>query len=288
VDATLGGGGYSQAILDKLTPKGKLLSIDLDPVAIENAEKQKTENKNSNWTVSHGNFRDIDKMVVEHGFPAPNGIVADLGLSSYELDQAGRGMSFEKEELLDMRFDPASEESNAEFIVNNYDYGRLVKVFRNFGEEKFSGQIAKRIVKYRETNKIKYTTELLEIIESALPKPVRFKAKDSARRVFQALRIEVNHELENLEQFLSKAFDLLAPGGRMAVVSFHSLEDRLVKQYFASLGKGCVCPIEFPQCLCGKNPQAKIITKKPIIASEQEIKINSRSKPAKLRAITKI
>lgn len=286
VDATLGGGSYSSAILGKIQPGGKLLSIDLDPAAIENIKGQMPKAKG--WEIAHGNFRDIDSIVKRHQFPAPNGIVADLGLSSFELDQAGRGMSFEKEELLDMRFDPGSEGVNAEFIVNSYDYRQLINIFQNFGEEKFSSQIAKKIVQQRETNKIKYTIQLFKIIESALPKPVRHKAKDSARRIFQAIRIEVNHELDNLNRLLLKGFDLLAPGGRMAVVSFHSLEDRMVKQYFVGLGKGCVCPPDFPQCLCGRSPRGKVLTKKPVMAGVEEIKINSRSKSAKLRAIQKV
>jgi len=288
VDATLGGGGYTSVILGKIKPKGKVLAIDLDPEAIENFKYQISNSKSKEQVVVvHGNFRDIDKIVEYHKFPAPDGIVADLGLSSYELDQAGRGISFEKDEPLDMRFDPGSEDVNAEFIVNNYEYPRLLGIFKNYGEEKFSGKIAKKIIEKRNEQAIKSTIDLYRVIEAALPKPVRHKAKDSARRIFQALRIEVNHELENLKRFLPKAFDLLAPGGRLAVVSFHSLEDREVKHYFAGLAKGCVCPPDFPWCKCGRNPEARILTKKPVTAGEKEIKINSRSKSAKLRAIEK-
>lgn len=286
IDATLGGGGYSQAILDQIGPKGYLLAIDLDQDAIKNF--QLSISNFQNVTVAHGNFVHIDKIVKNHDFPPPEGIVADLGLSSYELDQAGRGISFQKQEPLDMRFDQSTETEDAKFILNNYEENKLVKIFREYGEEKFALQISRKIIKARSEQPIYYTTDLYEIIRDALPKPVKHKADDSARRIFQALRIAVNHELENLQEFLPKAFDLLAPGGRMVVVSFHSLEDRMVKQFFAAKSKGCICPIDFPECRCGKNPEGKILTKKPGTASEAEIKNNPRSKPAKLRAIIKL
>jgi 16S rRNA (cytosine1402-N4)-methyltransferase len=285
VDATLGGGGYSMAIVRSVGEKGKVLSIDLDQDAIENQTAKNVKLNVKNLTLAHGNFAHIDRIVKNHGFPPPDGIVADLGLSSYELDQGGRGMSFQKQEILDMRFDRSAESEDARWLLNNKSEKELIKIFENYGEEKFSRQIARKI-KVAE-NDIKYTTELYQIITDSLPKPVKHKAAGSARRIFQALRIAVNHELENLESFLPKAFDLLAPGGRLVVVSFQSLEDRQVKQFFNSLAKGCVCPIDFPQCVCGKNPQGKILTKKPVTASEQELKNNLRSNSAKLRAIIK-
>lgn len=285
VDATLGGGGYTRAILEKVKPDGKVLAIDLDADAIEN---QRKENKDKGLILHHGNFQNINKIIKEHEFTNIAGIVADLGLSSYELDQAGRGFSFQKKEVLDMRFNTSHPE-DAKFILNSYDENRLRKIFEDYGEEKFSRQIAKKIVGLRAKGLVlRHTDELFDAIKDALPKPVKHKADDSARRIFQALRIEVNHELENLEEFLPKAFDILAPGGRLVIVSFHSLEDRIVKQYFVSLTKGCVCPIDFPQCVCGKNPQGKLLTKKPVTASEMELKDNPRARPAKLRAIEKI
>lgn len=284
VDATLGGGGYTSAILEKVKPDGKVLAIDLDFDAVENVKGQRLNVKC--LTLVQGNFAHIDRIISHHKFPPPDGIVADLGLSSYELEH--RGISFQTDQPLDMRFD-LSQPEDAKFILNNYDENRLRKIFEEFGEEKFSRQIARKlIVNRQEAIEIKHTTELYQLIKEALPKPVKYKADDSARRIFQALRIEVNHELENLQEFLPKAFDVLAPGGRLVVVSFHSLEDRIVKQYFAGLTKGCVCPIDFPQCVCGKNPQAKILTKKPVSASQDELKKNSKAKPAKLRAIEKI
>lgn len=293
VDATLGGGGYSKAILEKIKPGGKVLSIDSDEEAIKNFKFQisndKSEILNSKFAIIHrGNFRDIDKIVRHHQVMNISGIVADIGFSSYQLDQSGRGISFSKKEPLDMRFDQ-SQKTDAKFILNNYSEEQLKKIFEEYGEEKFSGQIARKIQNSKIKNQsIHYTSDLYQLIQEALPKPVKHKVEDSARRIFQALRIEINHELDNLQEFLPKAFAILSPGGRLAVVSFHSLEDRIVKQYFVGLTKGCVCPQEFPLCLCGKNPQGKIVTKKVITASEKELKENPRSKPAKLRVIEKI
>jgi 16S rRNA (cytosine1402-N4)-methyltransferase len=278
--------------LQKISPGGKLLVIDLDKDAIENFIRQMA---GSNFkidqklvSVHHGNFQNINKITKEHEFNNISGIVADLGLSSYELDQSGRGFSFQKKEPLDMRFDQTKPE-DASFLLNNRSEQELSKIFNDYGEEKYARQIAKKIISYRlSVGKVRYTRELYKIIQDALPKPVKHKADDSARRIFQALRIAVNHELEALEEFLPKSFDILNPGGRLVIVSFHSLEDRIVKQYFNSLSKGCVCPIDFPQCVCGKNPQGKILTKKIVTASENELKNNPRSKPAKLRAIVKL
>jgi 16S rRNA (cytosine1402-N4)-methyltransferase len=305
VDATLGGGGYTRAIIDRIQPGGKVLAIDLDEDAIESFKSQtpttpsrppqadgtpllEKEGKAPRLTLVQENFAHIDKILKSHDFSPPNGIVADLGLSSYELEH--RGISFQTDQPLDMRFD-LSQPLDAKFILNNnnYDQKRLEKIFSEYGEEKFSRQIVRKILEKREKRiEIKHTTDLYQIIQEALPKPVKYKSDDSARRIFQALRIEVNHELENLREFLPKAFDLLAKEGRLVVVSFHSLEDRIVKQFFVGLTKGCVCPPEFPQCLCGKNPKGKILTKKPVTASTEELNKNFRSNPAKLRAIQKI
>jgi 16S rRNA (cytosine1402-N4)-methyltransferase len=286
VDATLGGGGYTSAVLKEIGETGKLLAIDLDKDAVENFKTLTlTLSKRERVITEQGNFAHVDKIIKHHNFPAPDGIVADLGLSSYELEH--RGISFQTNQPLDMRFD-LSQQLDAKFILNNYDEKRLVKIFEDYGEEKFSKQIARRILRNRGNKiEIKHTYQLYQIIVEALPKPVKHKADDSARRIFQALRIEVNHELENLSEFLPKAFDLLVPGGRLVVVSFHSLEDRIVKQFFVGLTKGCICPPEFPQCLCGRNPKGKILTKKPVTANSHELAHNPKSKPAKLRAIIK-
>ncbi len=317
VDATLGGGGYSKAILKEIGKTGKLLAIDLDKDAVENFKLQILNIKNhphltsplkgeetaehlggsfplpsgeglgegGNAMIIQGNFAKIDHIVKNHNFPAPDGIVADLGLSSYELEH--RGISFQTNQPLDMRFNQSQPE-DAKFILNSYDEKRLIKIFEDYGEEKFARQIGRKIQDSRTRNQITHTDQLYQIIEEALPKPVKHKADDSARRIFQALRIEVNHELENLQEFLPKAFDLLVPGGRLVVVSFHSLEDRIVKQFFVGLTKGCVCPPDFPQCICGRDPRGRILTKKPVSANSHELALNSKSKPAKLRAITKL
>ncbi len=288
IDATLGGGGYTEAIYKRIQPKGKVLAIDLDQDAIANI-KLNLFAGGQNIILHQGNFSHINKIAEHYNFSNISGVVADLGFSSYELDQSSRGLSFQKKELLDMRFDQRGNTVDAKFILNNYDQKRIEKILNDYGEEKFTRQIVKKIFDYRiNKNEIRYTTELYDLIKEALPKPVKHKTADSARRVFQALRIEVNHELDSLQEFLPKAFELLVPGGRLVVVSFHSLEDRIVKQYFNELSKGCVCPIDFPQCVCGKEPKGKILTKKIVTATDKEIEINPRSKPAKLRAILKI
>lgn len=289
VDATLGGGGYSRALLEAVLPAGKVLSIDLDAVAIENFKSQIADKEYAaNVQVAHGNFRDLDSIVERHSFGNIHGIVADIGLSSFELDQAGRGISFQKHELLDMRFDAQSNIETAEFLVNNLSEQELVTIITKYGEDPFARLIVRGIMRRRAESPIRYTTELVETITQSVPARFRYKAKDNIRRVFQALRIAVNHELDNLEEFLPKALELVNPGGRVAVITFHSLEDRIVKRFFEKASIGCVCPPEFPQCICGNTPAAKIITRKPITASNQELESNPRSKPGKLRVIEKI
>lgn len=289
VDCTLGGGGYSMALLGRIQPGGSLLAIDLDQAAIENfSKKLKSQALKKSVTIAHGNFRDLDKIVRSHHFDGLDGIVADLGLSSFELDQSGRGITFQKKEVLDMRFDQAAKSETAAFMLNNYSEQQLTEIFTKYGEEPFSRLIVKGILRSRAEKEIKYTTELLEIITESVPRRFTHKAKDSARRVFQALRIAVNGELENLEQMLPKALELLKSGGRLAVVSFHSLEDRMVKHFFQEASRGCICPPDFPECRCGRSPAAKTLTRKPVTASRKELLDNPRSKPAKLRVLQKI
>ncbi|HEX3099909.1 MAG TPA: 16S rRNA (cytosine(1402)-N(4))-methyltransferase RsmH [Patescibacteria group bacterium] len=289
VDGTLGGGGYTAELLKA---GAKVLAIDLDKDALENAKaKFAAEIKSKQLTLAHGNFAQLDKIIEHHkdfyGFNAINGIVADIGLSSYQLDQSNRGITFQKKEPLDMRFDLSSQEPDARFMLNEYSEAELTKIFVDYGEERESKRIARAIVHERAEKPLHYTTDLTEIIQKALPKPVQHKWTDSARRIFQALRIAVNHELENLENFLPKALDIVSPGGVVVIVSFHSLEDRMVKQFFQESAKGCICPKEFPICLCNQTPQAEILTRKLVSATEQELKDNSRSGSAKLRAIRK-
>lgn len=288
VDATLGGGGYSIALLNKVSPDGSVLSIDLDPAAREQYEQLlagKAYQKNA--VIAAGNFRDIDHIIDHHDFGNISGIVADIGLSSYQLDQSGRGISFQKDEPLDMRFDPSSS-PDAKFILNNYSQDELTRIFRDNGEEPSARSIAKAIVTRRETHAMHSTQDLVDAIKIGLPKPKKHLWQAAARRIFQAVRMSVNHELENLESFLPKAFDLLNPGGRMVVVSFHSLEDRIVKQFFAAAARGCICPPEFPYCKCGLTPQGKLLTRKPVMAGIEEQAANSRSSSAKLRAVLKL
>ena len=288
IDATLGGGGYSMALLEKVLPKGRVLSIDLDPAARQQYE-QLLANKpyKKNAVIVAGNFRDIGHIAERHGFGNISGIVADIGLSSYLLDQSGKGISFQKDEPLDMRFDPSSA-TDARFILNNSSQDELTRIFKSYGEEPHSRPIAKEVLARRQSSQMDSVQDLVAAIQLGLPKPKRHLWQSAARRIFQAVRIAVNHELENLEAFLPKAFDLLNPGGRMVVVSFHSLEDRLVKHFMLDAARGCICPPDFPYCKCGLTPQGELLTRKPVTAGAEEQAANSRSIPAKLRAILKL
>jgi len=268
----------------------------LDPESIKTAEQKFADDKvQAKSFFVKGNYKDIDSILSELGINSADAILVDIGISSYDLDLSKRGFSFQKEEPLDMRFDPESAPANkrhqpfnAKYILDSYSEEDLQNIFHQYGEEKFARRIAREIVRSMQQAEIFTTTDLFNLIKKSLPAPIRFKAADSARRIFQALRIEVNKELDNLEQFLPKAFSLLNPGGKLLVISFHSLEDRMVKQYFLEKAKGCICPPDFPECRCGRNPEAKILTKKPVTAGEQEQQQNPRSKPAKLRVIQKI
>lgn len=289
VDATLGGGGYTERLLKAVGPKGRVLSVDLDPDALEYASARfAREARSGQLVLAHGNFRDVDKITERHGFGNVSGIVADIGLSSYQLDQSGSGMSFSADELLDMRFDRRGEAPDARFLLQSRSERELSEIFKRFGEEPLSGRIARAVVRSRAERELRRTSELSEIIRQAVPKDRRHRWADVARRIFQSLRIAVNHELDNLTEFLGKAFDLLVPSGRLAVVTFHSLEDRIVKRHFQGLTRGCVCPPDFPACVCGKTPRARLLTKKPVTASPGELASNPRSKPAKLRAVEKL
>jgi 16S rRNA (cytosine1402-N4)-methyltransferase len=289
VDGTLGGGGYTAELLERVAPNGAVLSIDLDQAALDNASQNFAKKIEAHQLLlAHGNFAQLDKILEHKDFYDIDGIVADIGLSSFQLDQSSRGITFQKKEPLDMRFDLSSPEPDARFMLNEYSEEELTKIFSDYGEERESKRIARAIVHERAQKQLHYTTDLTEIIQSALPKPVQHKWQDSARRIFQALRIAVNHELENLETFLPKALDLVKPGGAIVIVSFHSLEDRMVKQFFLEAAKGCICPKEFPICLCNQTPQAEILTKKPLTAEADELTANFRSNSAKLRALRKL
>lgn len=282
IDATLGAGGHSRAILDKIGEKGALLAIDANLEAIENFKF-----KILNLKIIHGNFKNIKAIAEENGFKKVDGILFDLGLSSDMLDDPQRGFSFQKDGPLDMRFDKSQEKSALE-VVNSYPEKSLVKIFKDYGEERFSKKIARSIINERKREKFKTTHELFSIIKQSVPGKFRHKSRDAARRIFQAIRIEVNDELAALRSALAQTLDLLRPGGRMAVISFHSLEDRIVKKFLREAARGCVCPPDFPKCICGKAPLVKILTKKPVLAKDDEIVLNSRSRSAKMRALERI
>ena len=282
VDGTVGGGGHSQEILNRLG-KGTLIAIDQDPDAIKTVTKRFAGH--ANVTVVRANFSSMDEVVHSLGFDCVDGILLDIGVSSRQLDTPERGFSFHNDAPLDMRM--SQEGTSAYDLVNTLPYGELARIIRMYGEEKFASSIAGAIVRQREKKPIKTTLELAEIVKSGVPAAKR-RDGHPARKTFQALRIAVNGELERLSQGLEAAFSLLAPGGRLAVITFHSLEDRIVKQYFAQLCTGCTCPKDFPVCVCGKKPQAKLWNKKPVEASEEELRSNARSRSAKLRVLEKI
>lgn len=281
VDATAGGAGHSVEIAKRLE-KGRLVAIDRDPEAVAVATERL---KDYNASVVRNNYSEIDEVLSGLEIEKCDGILMDLGVSSYQLDTAERGFSYHNDAPLDMRM--SKEGISARDIVNEYSYQQLSKIIFEYGEEKFARNIAAEIIKRREQKLINTTSELAEIIKNAVPARVR-REKNPCKKTFQAIRIAVNSELEHLSVALDKAFYSLNRGGRLCVITFHSLEDRLVKQRFASFCKGCVCPPEFPQCVCGKLPEGKLINRKPIEASEEELSNNNRSRSAKLRIIERI
>ena len=287
IDATIGFGGHAVEILKRILPDGKLLGIDQDEKAIAWLGA-KYESKYPNLTLKKANFSEIGEVARESGHQNAHGIVADIGVSSVQLDEPMRGFSFKNDGLLDMRMDK-SQELTATEIVNTYSEQNLTRVFSKYGEERLSKTIVRKIVAKRTEKPFKTTLELAELIRGIYGKKGLKGVKiHPATRAFQALRIEVNNELEHLEKFLPQALDLLAPKGRLAVITFHSLEDRTVKDFFQREAKGCICPSEYPICKCEHVKRVKIITKKPILAGEKEIQENPRSRSAKLRVIEKI
>lgn len=284
-DGTLGGGGHSEKILERLSNGGLLIGIDQDAEAICAAKKRLE--KFTNVIYENTNFKNIKDILIRNSIENIDGAVLDLGVSSYQLDNADRGFSYIADSRLDMRMDLSSE-LDAYKVVNTYSEENLAKIFFEYGEEKFSRRIAAEIVKTRSAKPIETTLELSELVKKCIPQKTVKKGSHPAKRVFQAIRIEVNGELAILESALNDFFDVLKPGGRLAVISFHSLEDRIVKNTFASLAKGCVCPKDFPVCVCGKKPRGKIITRKAVVPSDDEIDRNKRSKSSKLRVIEKL
>lgn len=284
-DGTLGGGGHSYEIAKKLGAEGILIGIDRDTDALAAAKKRLAEFDNIRYV--HSNFSDIKNIINNMGITHLDGAVIDLGVSSYQLDSDGRGFSYTKDAPLDMRMDRSTPFSAYE-LVNEYSEAELMRIFFEYGEEKFSRKIASLIVQKREEKPIETTFELVDIIKSAIPKAAIQKGSHPAKRVFQAIRIEVNSELEPLRQAIEDFFDCLSPGGRLAIISFHSLEDRIVKNCFRSFATGCTCPKDFPICVCGNKPRGKIISSKPILPGAEEIEYNKRSKSAKLRICEKL
>ncbi|MBQ3053712.1 MAG: 16S rRNA (cytosine(1402)-N(4))-methyltransferase RsmH [Clostridia bacterium] len=286
VDGTLGGGGHSYGICSRLGDKGRLIGIDRDSEAIS-AAKKRLEKFEGKVTFVNDNYANIKNVLSKEGPVLINGALLDLGVSSYQLDNPERGFSYMHNAPLDMRMN-AQDGFSAYELVNTYSEKDLFRVIKDYGEEKWASRIAKFIVEARKKEDIKTTFQLNDIIKSAIPAGARKDGGHPSKRTFQAIRIEVNGEIEKLKNALSDFFDVLAPGGVLAVITFHSLEDRIVKQLFTELSTGCTCPPSFPICVCGKKPRGKIINKKPMVASGEEIENNSRSKSAKLRGITKL
>lgn len=284
-DGTLGGGGHSFEIASKLNPEGVLIGIDRDTEALKAASQRLGQFTNVKYV--HNNFSDIKNILKQEDIPSLDGAVIDLGVSSYQLDNGDRGFSYMQDAPLDMRMDQSAPFS-AYDVVNTYSQEELSRIFFEYGEEKFSKKIAGIIVKQRETKPIETTLELVDIIKKAIPEKLRQKGSHPAKRVFQAIRIEVNSELEPLKKSITDFFDCLAPGGRLAIITFHSLEDRIVKQTFKSFTVGCTCPKDFPVCVCQGKPRGKLVTTKPILPSAEELTYNSRSKSAKLRVCEKL
>ncbi len=281
VDGTAGGAGHSSAIAKQLK-SGMLIALDRDPDAIKVATERLSGYPAK---VIKSNFKDMDKVLLELGIEKVDGILLDLGVSSFQLDEAERGFSYLKEAPLDMRM--SKEGVSAYDLIKNASLDELTKIFRDYGEEKFAYRIAQRITETRKKEEIKTTTALAEIIASAVPAAAR-RDGHPARKCFQALRIAVNDELGSLIEVLDKAFARLNKNGVLAIITFHSLEDRIVKLKFKEFTTGCTCPKDFPVCVCGKTPQGELVSKKAVTATEEELKENHRSRSAKLRAIRKI
>ena len=286
VDCTTGGGGHSLEIAKRLTDGGRLIAIDRDEDALRAAGRRLADFADR-VTFVHSNYAMLQSVLADLGVPGVDGVLADLGVSSYQLDTAERGFSYMQDAPLDMRMD-REQPLRAYDVVNTYSEEELRRILYDFGEEKFARNIAANIVKKRSEHPIETTLELAELVKASMPKAAREGGHHPAKRTFQAIRIEVNSELSSIPPALDAAVHALNPEGRITVITFHSLEDRLVKQKFAALSSGCTCPREFPVCVCGKKPVVRVITKKPVTAGEDELEVNPRSRSAKLRVAEKI
>ena len=286
VDGTLGGGGHAFEVASRLSDTGRLIGIDQDEDAIKAAGKR-LEPFASKVTIVRSNYRNIQEVLDDLGIEKVDGIYLDLGVSSYQLDTAERGFTYREEDAeLDMRMDRRNPMTAAD-LINTYSEQELYHIIRDYGEDRFAKNIAKHIVRAREKEPIKTTGQLNEIIKAAIPAKVRATGGHPSKRTYQAIRIELNHELDVLNESIDTMISLLNPGGRLSIITFHSLEDRIVKTRFRINENPCTCPPEFPVCVCGKKSKGKVITRKPILPSEEEILQNSRSKSAKLRVFEK-
>ena len=281
VDGTLGGGGHAYEVCSRLGEKGSIIGIDQDAAAIE-AASARLKDFGEKVTIVRSNYCDMKSRLHELGINKVDGIVLDLGVSSYQLDTAERGFSYREDAPLDMRMD-TRQEMTARDIVNDYSEMELFRVIRDYGEDKFAKNIAKHIVAAREKQPIETTGQLTEIIRQSIPMKFQKKSGHPAKRTFQAIRIELNRELDVLRETLDDMIELLNPGGRLCIITFHSLEDRIVKSAFRKNEDPCICPKHFPVCVCGNVSKGSIVTRKPILPSEEELEYNSRSKSAKLR-----
>ena len=286
IDGTAGGAGHSSQIAKRLGENGRLIAIDQDETAVAVATERLNQ-LGKNTTVVRNNFSQIENVCKELGLDGIDGVLLDLGVSSYQLDTADRGFSYSSDAPLDMRMDNRAS-LDAYQVVNTYSEQELKRILFEYGEERYAPQIAAAIVKQREKKEIKSTGELSDIIKFAIPPSAREGGHHPAKRSFQAIRIEVNSELDVIEPAIRAAINRLNSGGRIAIITFHSLEDRIVKQTYASLASGCTCPKDFPICVCNNKPKIKIVNKKPIVPSAEELSENPRSRSAKLRVAEKI
>ncbi len=280
VDGTAGGAGHSSAIAEKIGKNGRLIALDRDPDAVAAASERLS--CFSNAQVIHRNYSEMRAVLDELGIGSVDGVLMDLGVSSFQLDEESRGFSYHADAPLDMRM--SKEGMSAADLVNTYSENEIARILFEYGEEKFSRKIAANIVKAREEAPIETTSQFADIIRNSIPQKAR-REKNPCKKSFQAVRIAVNGEFDHLSEGLEQAFFSLKPGGRLAVITFHSLEDRIVKQKFASWCKGCICPPDFPQCVCGHKPEGRLVNRKPIEADMDELEFNKRSRSAKLRVI---
>ena len=288
-DCTLGGAGHSVKMAAQVGEDGLLLGVDQDDMALEAAAARlEREAPGTPTKLLKGNFGDLDKLLCSAEVPGVDGFLFDLGVSSPQLDIPGRGFSYNEDAPLDMRMDPGNNTLNAAEVINTYNEADLARILRVYGEEKFSSQIAREIVRRRETSPIETTGDFVEVIKAGIPAAARRHGGHPAKRSFQAIRIEVNHELEVLERGLEAAIRWTNPKGRICVTSYHSLEDRIVKHMFQEMSQGCICPPEIPVCVCGHVPTLKVITRKPLVASPQEVERNPRARSAKIRVAMRL